>query len=108
MASGRDVDKFADMNLTPLAMEHVHAPGIAESPVNIECRVLEKKPLGSHTMFLAEVLGVTVDESHMDDTGKFHINEAGLIMYSHGEYFEMGQKLGKFGYSIEKKGKRKK
>lgn len=107
VTSGRDEDKFAKLQLTPLALEHVRAPGIAESPVNIECRVVEQKKLGSHTMFLAEVLGVTVDESYMDDTGKFHINDTGLIMYSHGEYFELGKKLGKFGYSIEK-GKKKK
>ena len=101
--SGRDVDKFKEMKLTPLKMEHVSAPGISESPVNIECRVVEAKELGSHTMFIAEVLGVTVDESHMDEKGKFLINEAGLVMYSHGEYFRMGDKLGKFGYSIQKK-----
>lgn len=100
--SGRDVDKFKEMKLTPLKMEHVSAPGISESPVNIECRVVETKELGSHTMFIAEVLGVTVDESHMDEKGKFLINEAGLVMYSHGEYFRMGEKLGKFGYSIQK------
>lgn len=103
VTSGRDVDKFKKMNLTPLKMEQVSCPGISESPVNIACRVVEKKELGSHTMFLAEVLSVTVDEEHMDDTGKFHINETGLVMYSHGEYFAMGEKLGKFGYSIEKK-----
>ena len=101
--SGRDVDKFKEMKLTPLKMEHVSAPGISESPVNIECKVVEAKELGSHTMFIAEVLGVTVDESHMDEKGKFLINEAGLVMYSHGEYFRMGDKLGKFGYSIQKK-----
>ena len=101
--SGRDVDKFKEMKLTPLKMEHVSAPGISASPVNIECKVVEAKELGSHTMFIAEVLGVTVDESHMDEKGKFLINEAGLVMYSHGEYFRMGDKLGKFGYSIQKK-----
>lgn len=101
--SGRDVDKFKEMKLTPLKMEHVSAPGISESPVNIECKVVEAKELGSHTMFIAEVLGVTVDESYMDEKGKFLINEAGLVMYSHGEYFRMGDKLGKFGYSIQKK-----
>jgi flavin reductase (DIM6/NTAB) family NADH-FMN oxidoreductase RutF len=105
VTSGRDVDKFKKMNLTPLAMQHVKAPGIAESPVNIECRVTETKELGSHTIFLAEVLGVTVEEEYMDKTGRFGINETGLVMYSHGEYFLMGKKLGKFGYSIEKKGR---
>ena len=79
------------------------APAIAESPVNIACRVVESHPLGSHTMFVAEVLGVTVDDAYLDETGKFDINGTGLIMYSHGEYFALGKKLGKFGYSVQKK-----
>ena len=103
VTSGRDVDKFEKMNLTKLPMEHVKAPGIAESPVNIECKVVEIKPLGSHTMFLAEVVGVTVDDAYMDENNKFHINNTGLVMYSHGEYFKLGEKLGSFGYSIRKK-----
>ena len=102
VTSGRDVDKFEKMNLTPLPMQNVNALGIAESPVNIACKVVETRPLGSHTMFLAEVVGVTIDDAHMDETGRFHINETGLVMYSHGEYFLMGEKLGKFGYSIQK------
>ena len=106
VTSGRDVDKFNTMKLTPLDMEHVSAPGISESPVNKECRVSEVKELGSHTMFIADVVGVTVDDKYMDENGKFNINDTGLVMYSHGEYFQMGQKLGKFGYSI-KKNKRK-
>lgn len=100
--SGRDVDKFEHLGLTPLAMEHVKAPGISESPVNIECEVVEVKELGSHSMFIANVLGVTVDDKYMDETGKFNINSTGLVMYSHGEYFNMGDKLGKFGYSVKK------
>lgn len=84
-------------------MEHVKAPAIAESPVNIACRVVESHPLGSHTMFVAEVLGVTVDDAYLDETGKFDINGTGLIMYSHGEYFALGKKLGKFGYSVQKR-----
>ena len=103
VTSGRDVDKFEKMNLTKLPMEHVKAPGIAESPVNIECKVVEIKPLGSHTMFLAEVVGVTVDDTYMDENNKFRINDTGLVMYSHGEYFKLGEKLGSFGYSIRKK-----
>lgn len=103
VTSGRDVDKFKEMELTPLKLDTVSVPGIAESPVNIACRVVEKKELGSHTMFLAEVCGVTVDDAHMDESGRFHINETGLVMYSHGEYFLLGEKLGKFGYSIQKK-----
>ena len=103
VVSGRDKDKFKEMNLTPFTVEGVRVPAIAESPVNIACRVVEKKELGSHHMFIAEVVSVTVDEAHMNETGKFLINELGLVMYSHGEYFAMGEKLGKFGYSIQKK-----
>lgn len=103
VVSGRDVDKFKKTGLTPIPMEHVRAMGIGESPVNMECRVTEKRELGSHTMFIAEVVGVTVDDSYMDETGKFHINESGLVMYSHGEYFALGKNLGKFGFSVKKK-----
>ena len=103
--SGRDVDKFKEMHLTPLAMQHVSAVGISESPVNIECRVRKCEELGSHTMFIADVVGVTVDDKYMDETGKFHINDTGLVMYSHGEYFGFGDKLGSFGYSVRKKKK---
>ena len=103
VVSGRDVDKFAKTGLTPIPMEHVHAMGIEESPVNMECKITEKRELGSHTMFIAEVVDVTVDDRYMDETGKFHINESGLVMYSHGEYFALGKKLGKFGYSVKKK-----
>ena len=103
VVSGRDVDKFAKTGLTPMAVEGVRAPAIAESPVNIACRVKETRALGSHTMFIAEVVGVTADDAFMDETGRFHINDTGLIMYSHGEYFGMGRRLGKFGYSVQKK-----
>ena len=101
--SGREVDKFKDMKLTPCAMPHIAAPGIEESPVNIECKVTEIKELGSHDMFLAQVVGVSVDEKYMDEKGKFHLNQTGLVSYSHGEYFELGKKIGKFGYSVQKK-----
>ena len=81
---------------------NVSVPGIKESPVNIECWVKKIEELGSHTMFIADVVGVTVDDEYMDENGKFNINDTGLVMYSHGEYFVMGEKLGKFGYSIKK------
>lgn len=103
--SGRDVDKFKEMNLTPLQSVHVEAPGIDESPVNLECGVKQIIPLGSHDMFLAEVLGVTIDEKYMDENGKFELNKTGLTAYSHGEYFELGRKAGSFGYSVRKKKK---
>ena len=104
--SGRDVDKFAEMRLTPCTLEHVKVPGIEECPVNLACKVVEIKHLGSHDMFLAEVVGVTVNSRYMDEKGKFHLNDAGLISYSHGEYFELGKKLGSFGYSVKRAGKK--
>lgn len=103
--SGRDVDKFQEMKLTRQESQYVKAPGIAESPVNIECKVRQVVPLGSHDMFIADVLCVAVDEQYMDETGKFNLNASGLVAYSHGEYFQLGEKLGKFGYSVQKKKK---
>ena len=102
VTSGREVDKFEQLHLTKVPMDCVSCPGIGESPVNIQCRVVEKKELGSHHMFIAEILGVTVEDSHMDETGRFHLNDTGLVMYSHGEYYALGEYLGKFGYSIKK------
>lgn len=100
--SGRDVDKFSEMHLTPLPSREISVPGIAESPVNIECRVRQITPLGSHSMILADVVAVTVDDTFMDEKGKFCLNDSRLITYSHGEYFLLGQKLGTFGYSVKK------
>ena len=100
--SGRDVDKFSQMKLTPVAVEGVAAPAIAESPVNLACRVKQVIPLGSHDLFLAEVVSVTVDERYMDEKGTFHLNDAGLVAYSHGTYFKLGKALGTFGYSVRK------
>ncbi len=101
--SGRNVDKFRDMKLTPLTSKQIKAPGIAESPVNLECQVQEILPLGSHHMFLARVAGVTVEDSYLDESGKFRLNDTKLVAYSHGEYFVLGEKLGKFGFSVEKR-----
>lgn len=103
--SGREEDKFRTMKLTAQPSEKVQAPGIAESPLNMECVVKEIKRLGSHDMFIAEVVNVTVDDRYMDANGKFNLNDAGLVAYSHGEYFALGEKLGRFGYSVQKKGK---
>lgn len=100
--SGRDTDKYKEMNLTPLASQNIKAPGISESPVNIECKVKEIIPLGTHDMFIGEVVGVTVEDKHMNENGKFELNEAGLVTYSHGGYFKVGEKIGKFGYSVAK------
>lgn len=101
--SGRDVDKFAEMKLTPSKAEYVKAPLIEESPVNIECRVKQVIPLGSHDMFIAEVLAVHADEKYKDEKGKFCLEKAEPIIYSHGEYLTCGEKLGTFGYSVKKK-----
>ncbi|MCH5274424.1 MAG: flavin reductase family protein [Lachnospiraceae bacterium] len=101
--SGRDVDKFDKMKLTSLPANEVRAPLIAESPVNIECRVTEVKPLGSHDMFLAEVVAVHVREDYMDENHKFHLEDAKPIVYSHGSYYSLGRGLGTFGYSVRKK-----
>ena len=84
VTSGRDVDKFIETQLTPLDMEQVAVPGIAESPVCIGCRVTERRPLGSHDLFLAEIVEVQADEAYMDENGRFRVNESGLVMYSHG------------------------
>ena len=101
--SGRDTDKWKLAGLTPEKASRVAAPLIAESPVNIECRVTEIRDLGSHTMFLAEVLAVHVDDRYMDENGKFDLSLARPIVYSHGEYLTTGKKLGTFGYSVRKK-----
>ncbi len=101
--SGRDHDKFKEMKLTEYKSDFMEAPAISESPVNIYCKVVKTERLGSHDMFIAEVVGVTVDDSYMDENGKFDLAATGLMAYSHGEYFSLGEKLGKFGYSVKKK-----
>lgn len=103
--SGRDVDKWKEMNLTPVMGNVVKVPCIAESPVNIECKVVKVEKLGSHDMFVAEVVAVQVDDAYMDEKNSFHLSMANPIVYSHGEYYLLGEKLGKFGYSIQKKAK---
>ena len=103
--SGRDVDKFKEMHLTAEKSSKVKAPLIGESPVNLECKVVDVKELGSHDMYIAQVVAVHVDEKYLDDKGRLDLGKANLITYSHGEYFGLGKKLGKFGYSVEKKNK---
>jgi len=101
--SGRDFDKFKEMKLTASRAETLeYAPIIEECPVNIECKVVEVKELGSHHMFLAEVKAVRVDESYMNENGKFELNKTGLLAYSHGEYFGLGKSIGTFGWSVKK------
>ena len=101
--SGRDVDKWKETGLTAGEASSVAAPIVLESPVNVECLVTEVKELGSHHLFLAEVKAVQVDESYLDKNGKFRLDRAGLMTYSHGVYYGLGEALGSFGYSIRKK-----
>lgn len=108
VVSGRDIkkdktDKFEKLKLTKSPSKTVRPPGVAESPVCLECRVKQVLELGSHDMFIAEVTAVSVDDRYMDAHGRFDLAEAGLIAWSHGEYFELGRKLGKFGFSVRKK-----
>lgn len=105
--SGREVDKFTEMKLTKEAADVVKAPLIGESPVNIECRVVKVEELGSHHMFLAEVLAVHVDDDYLDEKNRFALEKTDPIVYVHGEYFSLGQLLGSFGYSVKKHGKKR-
>lgn len=100
--SGKDIDKFKETGLTPCKSNIISAPGILESPVNIECELKEIKELGSHDMFIAQVVGVSIDEKYLNEKNKFCLNDSGLVTYSHGEYFLLGEKLGSFGYSVKK------
>ena len=106
--SGRDVDKFKEARLTPVQALKVKAPLIDECPVNIECRVTQINELGSHHMFLAEVVAVHVDERYFDENDRFDLGAAKPIAYSHGEYYGLGRLIGTFGYSVRKKKKKKK
>lgn len=101
--SGRDVDKWKECNLTMIPADTVSCPMVAESPVNIECHVTDIQELGSHHMFLAEVTAVHVDDTYMDEKNTFHLNDSNLLTYSHGTYFTLGNALGTFGCSIQKK-----
>ena len=101
--SGRDVDKFAAMGLHAAPAAQVDTVVLEESPVNLECRVTQVIPLGSHDLFLAEVVAVDVDEALLDETGKLCLERARLIVYSHGEYLALGRRLGSFGYSVRKR-----
>ncbi len=106
--SGRDTDKFKEMKLTPERAEIVRCPMIKESPVNIECRVREIIELGSHDMFIADILKVHVDEQYIDRSGRIRLDQASLVAYNHGEYFGLKrQPIGKFGFSVLKPKTRK-
>lgn len=101
--SGRDVDKFAAMHLTPLPSSKIKTPGIAESPVCLECQVVDIQELGSHDMFIAKVVATDVDDAYLDEKGRLDLDRADLIAYSHGGYFTLGRCLGRFGDSVRKK-----
>ncbi len=101
--SGREVNKFEKMKLTPGKSSKVAAPFIVESPINIECRVEEVKALGSHSMFLAKVLCIHADKKYIDKKGALRLDKADLICYSHGKYYALGKELGHFGYSVKRK-----
>ena len=103
--SGKNVDKFKEMKLTKEKANFVKAPLIKESPVSVECKVKEIVPLGSHDMFVAEVLSIDVDEKYIDEKGAFDISKCDLIAYANGGYYSLNKKIGKFGYSVQKKKK---
>ncbi len=107
VTSGRDVDKFEKCHLTREEATQIDAPMIKESPVNIECKVRKIEELGSHHLFLADVVAVHADEAYMDETGRFMLEKANPIAYSHGKYYELGEQLGTFGYSVQKRKKTK-
>ena len=106
--SGRDIDKFKECGLTAIKSQKVSVPSIKESPVNIECKVVNVLELGSHDMFIGEVLSVSVDKEYLNKKGALKMDKMDLVAYNHGEYYTLGDYLGKFGYSVKKtKGKNK-
>lgn len=105
--SGANTDKFKLMDITPQQSSEVNAPMLAESPVSIECRVTDIIPLGSHDMFMADIIAVNVADELIDKNGKLNLDKCGLVAFAHGEYFSLGEKLGTFGYSVRKKPKKK-
>ena len=105
--SGRDCNKFEMAKLTPVKAEVVNAPYIQEAPVSIECKVIEIKPLGSHDMFIAEVVNVIVDDAFLEENGQLNMEKMNLLAYNHGQYFDVSNPRGFFGWSVRKKKKLK-
>ena len=101
--SGRDYQKFTEMGLTAEPCSAVNAPQIGECPITLECKVCQIIPMGSHDMFLADIVAVNVDDSLLDESGALHMERAGLAAYAHGQYFALGKSLGHFGFSVKKK-----
>lgn len=106
--TGAKYDKFKEMGLHKEAVPNLACPAIAESPFNLECKVTQILPLGSHDMFLAQIVGVNVSEDILDSEGHLRLDKAGLVAFAHGEYFELGRRLGSFGFSVRKKPKHRK
>lgn len=105
--SGRDTDKFSKLGLTPVESENTGCPAIAQCPVSIECKVDQVIPLGSHDMFMATILSVSVDEKLVEESGRLALEKANLLAYAHGSYFSLGKSVGTFGFSVRKKKKRR-
>ena len=103
--TGAKVDKFKEMKLTKENANFVNCPMIKESPVSVECKVKEIRELGSHHMFVAEILGINADEKYINENGAFDISKCDLIAYSNGNYYSLGKKIGRFGFSVQKKKK---
>ena len=101
--SGKNTDKFKKCGFHTAPSSTVSAPCIEECPVNLECKITDSKHLGTHTMFLAEITGINIDEKYIDSKGKLNLQQCGLMAYAHGEYFSLGRKLGDFGFSVRKK-----
>lgn len=101
--SGRDMDKFEKCGITAVPASQVSAPIIEEAPVSLECRVFERKSFGTHDMFLADIVAVDADDAFIDKDGKLDLSKAGLIAYAHGEYYALGENLGKFGFSVRRR-----
>ena len=101
--SGKTEDKLEKMKLTAMECENISAPQIAQSPISLECKVTDIVPLGSHDMFMADILSVNIDKSLIDDRGRLKIEQAGLMPYAHGTYFALGKKIGTFGFSVKPK-----
>ena len=100
--TGAKVDKFKECKLTKVESKEVSAPTIAECPLSLECRVIEIIPMGTHDVFISDIVSVSCDESILDEDGKIRFDKAGLLAYAHGEYFALGEKVGKFGFSTKK------
>lgn len=105
--SGRSVDKFKECRLTKETATEVKCPMVAESPISLECRVTDVIPLGTHDMFMADIVAVNVDERYVDEKGKLRIEQCSLATYANGTYFALGKKIGSFGYSVKKKSTKK-